>query len=516
MAGRHDDLRSDLDAYQRMKHLSSIQLGFVLLAIAILISLQEGQYDGSVSVGSASFLKFLLLFVSLLQVGLIHGHYRCRVRIISTSGLLPPDASLYRADLLHWFLVEAAICLVLPYPLIQYQTVREEQMLGLFVFSRLYLFFRFFYLRSYFTSSTGRFVSGFTKIPFPPNFVYRVYLAEEPYVVLIGGFLIVLLIVAYCVFVAERSINENITSYNEAMWLTVVTIMTIGYGDITCITPEGRAVILVGAFAGIISTALIITLFHRELQLSSQEQRLVTFLKRDRQRTAMVNLAASCIQIAYKLRIAQRALQASNSASEDGHDRHTAAQLLHNVTSALPEVLVKRQAIMVANLQRKLYLILTDFRVTRRQFIADTVEDQNDSATSIEHLHNDVREIQDKVRKLYSSSGPTKSKGGSSSGSTLDLDGLHTQQMQQQQQTPPRVQQLLPITPMADTRSVPRVVVSTETRPRSSGETLSALKTTVDVRFSRLEQQLDDIVQLLSRQRPRSSAAVDDPAELFS
>ncbi len=60
----------------------------------------------------------------------------------------------------------------------------------------------------------------------------------------------------------EGSINPEINSFFDAVWLTVVTITSIGYGDSYPITTEGKivaiflmffSIVLIGAIAGIVS-----------------------------------------------------------------------------------------------------------------------------------------------------------------------------------------------------------------------------------------------------------------------
>jgi voltage-gated potassium channel len=64
----------------------------------------------------------------------------------------------------------------------------------------------------------------------------------------------VALICAATLFVAERDVNPAITSPFDAIWWGVVTLTTVGYGDIYPVTPEGR-------FAAAALMILGITLF---------------------------------------------------------------------------------------------------------------------------------------------------------------------------------------------------------------------------------------------------------------
>lgn len=53
------------------------------------------------------------------------------------------------------------------------------------------------------------------------------------------------------VWLVERDSNAAFASYGEALWWAVVTVTTVGYGDITPLTPLGRALAVVLMAVGI-------------------------------------------------------------------------------------------------------------------------------------------------------------------------------------------------------------------------------------------------------------------------
>ena len=83
------------------------------------------------------------------------------------------------------------------------------------------------------------------------------------YVVLLTA--VVLALGALGIFAVERGQNNNIQSVGDAFWWAVVTTTTVGYGDVSPVTPEGRliavALMIVGiGFLGIM-TATITSFF---------------------------------------------------------------------------------------------------------------------------------------------------------------------------------------------------------------------------------------------------------------
>jgi voltage-gated potassium channel len=67
----------------------------------------------------------------------------------------------------------------------------------------------------------------------------------------IALFLLVLLIGAFSLFYIENNVNGNMDSLDDAFWYVIVTITTVGYGDISPQTEIGRIIGVLIMFTGI-------------------------------------------------------------------------------------------------------------------------------------------------------------------------------------------------------------------------------------------------------------------------
>jgi voltage-gated potassium channel len=83
-------------------------------------------------------------------------------------------------------------------------------------------------------------------------------------VIVVGGFF---------EYLAEyKQPGANITKFDDALWWSVITITTVGYGDYTPISPLGRIIATIVMFAGIGIAVTLVTVFAQKRVQSMQER----------------------------------------------------------------------------------------------------------------------------------------------------------------------------------------------------------------------------------------------------
>jgi len=84
---------------------------------------------------------------------------------------------------------------------------------------------------------------------------------------------VVIFVGGFAEYLAEyKQPGANITKFGDALWWSVITITTVGYGDYTPITPVGRIIGTIVMFAGIGIAVTLVTVIAQSRVQRMQER----------------------------------------------------------------------------------------------------------------------------------------------------------------------------------------------------------------------------------------------------
>lgn len=76
---------------------------------------------------------------------------------------------------------------------------------------------------------------------------------------------------------ANYYVKYDLSDYLNCLWLMIITMTTVGYGDYTPKTISGRFVTVFACFTGLINISMIIVIFQNLFMLSMSESRVILF-----------------------------------------------------------------------------------------------------------------------------------------------------------------------------------------------------------------------------------------------
>jgi voltage-gated potassium channel len=110
------------------------------------------------------------------------------------------------------------------------------------------------------------------------NFAMKAFMKESPILSIFSLFAINLLIGGYALMVFERPMVEtsgqDFSTMANTLWLVVVTMTTVGYGDFFPITPLGRFFAIFECLWGVLLTALVVVSLSNVLEMNKSEEKV--------------------------------------------------------------------------------------------------------------------------------------------------------------------------------------------------------------------------------------------------
>eukprot|EP01064_Diplonema_japonicum_P012190 TRINITY_DN1964_c0_g1_i1.p1 TRINITY_DN1964_c0_g1~~TRINITY_DN1964_c0_g1_i1.p1 ORF type:complete len:504 (+),score=91.16 TRINITY_DN1964_c0_g1_i1:64-1575(+) len=242
----------------------------------------------------------LVIIMSVLvvfQLICVTKWYVLRVRNISHFDHLWEGIPLIFSNQCPYWLSEMVILSLHepPFMVLVWDDAYKLQILALL---RIYTIFAFLRGYSDTTSRGGRLVATVARISNNKVFQLRVWLRRYPVSMIttcttVGWFLL-----SMAMYMAE----EAQLTFDDAMWLTFITMTTVGYGDFSPKTPIGRTIACVTALHGLLSSALLINVITSLFTLDSQQERVLEFMTEARLTTKVEEYSVRIIETAFLCR----------------------------------------------------------------------------------------------------------------------------------------------------------------------------------------------------------------------
>ncbi|XP_059156629.1 small conductance calcium-activated potassium channel protein 1-like isoform X2 [Physella acuta] len=300
----------------RRRWLVDLMLAVAVIGIVLMVAENELYYlDASEKDSMVSVMLKLFVSIStgILLVGIcLYYHTGAEIKMLDAK----VDDPLAVMSASTWFclLTELLVCAVHPFPgdvkvymssvAGDVERVHIDGILSVIMMFRLYLVGRFLVVHSsLLTDQSTQTISAVSHVKIDLFFVFKAAMADHP-----GKVIAFSMISMYTVSVwAMRTCELYYTSitdahsFSESMWLSAITFLTVGYGDLTPRTHCGRFIAVVTGLMGLGSTALLVAVVAKKMEQTRAERYVYNYLSIIHLEHKRKNAAADVIKNAVKV-----------------------------------------------------------------------------------------------------------------------------------------------------------------------------------------------------------------------
>eukprot|EP00466_Bigelowiella_natans_P021439 jgi/Bigna1/133433/aug1.21_g8141 len=292
-----------------------------LFGMCILICQKEVENSGFTKVGN--FLRCVMLFNTFVHLYYLYDYYSLSHHLLSLSEVFMASLAFWQTYELFYFLIEVIVTLVIDYPFVNYyidntleergsygaddlqsQSHKIKNVFSLIGLCRMYLLFRAIKHRFY--RPGLKIVGHWFDFSFNQSFLIRNLITWHPISLLVSLYAYFTFSLAYCLFYCEREVNAHLAYYTPCVYLTVITGFTVGYGDISPVTPFGRFVaMMIILFYAIMNAILVATIVRMLTNLKPYEAKMIEFMDNVDAHRLQKHYAANVLTALVRLRAAQ-------------------------------------------------------------------------------------------------------------------------------------------------------------------------------------------------------------------
>lgn len=184
--------------------------------------------------------------------------------------------------------------------------VTNDILLCLMLFLRFPFFFRTMLSISVYTDPRAQRVSAIYGIDADNGFAIKALMKDNPERVLMWGIAASLILLSYSIRLFEQQIQEQFRDITSAMWYVLITMTTVGYGDIFAKSHWGRVVAVITAFWGTCYVSLFVLSLLNLLKFDSSEEKAYNLMRRLKQKDDLRLYAGRKIIYSFRIYVARK------------------------------------------------------------------------------------------------------------------------------------------------------------------------------------------------------------------
>ena len=295
-------------ASQTVQMKTSCALHFLCVTIGVVFAIVNNEVDWMfahgggadlpLGTGLSAALKGLVLGSTLVGFLFLYKFYESKLTIRRLSGVRLAQgvthASLSGAGLLSTFVWDVLFMLPVPLPGLDWTLTVWNKGLGratdytsdsvlciVCMLLRVSFLPRFYgECMSELGTNAAQAFARFNRIKLDETFTIKFVLANSLDCVMFLSVLSVFLF-SYCMMVSERPVGDaTLSHFSNCVWLIVITMTTVGYGDEYPTTFMGRLISIMASIAAVVMLAIIVNLVITKVSLSRTESKVIEIMDR--------------------------------------------------------------------------------------------------------------------------------------------------------------------------------------------------------------------------------------------
>ncbi|XP_078678435.1 small conductance calcium-activated potassium channel protein 3-like [Branchiostoma floridae x Branchiostoma belcheri] len=317
-------------------------------------------------------ISIVMTLLSLLTTALIYRYYTLELNLLKIRHRVPENASLCKLPSRYPMAIELVISFLHVPPLLHLYIPPELQLI---VLCRMYHLFRFLKNHNTIAKSTSiRLLVSFMQKDLSDAFQFKSFFMKHPFTIIFTLYLYDAFVIGYVVFALDRAAGLY-RSYKDVTWLMVVTMTSLGFGDVVPNSIGGRVFISLSSIFGILLMALVIGVVQQALMLTEDEKRVLAYDEYNKFVKNRKIMAARCIQAVWRIHNCTKHGRYKGVVENESAQRLRFKLLLH-----------------------QLYVTLNDWRQISRLEIDARLRD-----SMVETLNTQMTNVDRKVERLETS-----------------------------------------------------------------------------------------------------------------
>jgi len=248
---------------------------------------------------------------------------RHRNMLLRRSGFLEKQQTVFRTAELHKIIIELCICAVHSPPGADWAftlgnasgvkaTYTIDGLAALFMLARLVIFAPLAHRYLGLHSAKAKLVAKWNNVQVSMTYTFKAMLAEHPLSTVLFLMVTSILLLSYALRVFEIGVctpaatpgmacqRSAFKEYRNCCWNTLITMTTVGFGDIYPVTDGGRLISGASAITGVVIISILVTITQQATELGVAEARVLDIILQDDLRYQKVRVAATFLQRAFR------------------------------------------------------------------------------------------------------------------------------------------------------------------------------------------------------------------------